>query len=197
MDGINGCYLKVGIKGRITGNTLAPPDGANDWVRYVDRLFHMDINQMLFRGLWKDDVSSGPLPNTEPFLGFNLVVWNNSPLVLYITGCEGQATIDGDLCSLSPRLEPESRQPIDPWRYLTLTIRQPLLADKGHELIQKAETGSVIRFSLGTIRMFIESADGSIPNRPMAVSVAFNVDPTGISVERSDAGKTQLMLKRQ
>ena len=167
------------------------------WGRYFDRLFHFEINQMYFRGLWKDDVSLGPQPNAEPFVMFEIVVYNNTPLALYITGCDGRASVDGDICTISARLEPEGRQEVAPWAYQILKIKQHLLSEKGRELLQKAETEQVIRFALSSIRIFVESQDGTIPNRPMAVAMGFNVDPTGLSVERNGVTKTPLMLKRQ
>lgn len=131
----------------------------------------------------------------EPFLIFNLVVVNNTAITIYITGCEGQATIDGDLCTFPMELQTPGQIRIDPWHQLTPTIKQSLQTDKGRELAGKIEAKETIRFSLGTAKFLVEDSDGAIPNRPIAVSVSFEVDPTGISLEQSGVTKRSIILK--
>lgn len=168
------------------------PDSEKDC---LDRLFRAEIDQMSFRGLWKDDLSHSTYENNEPFLRFNLILYNDSALKICINGCDGEATIDGDICTLPARLEP-GRMWLNPWTSGTASIKQPLLTEKGRELIESVATQSQIRISLGSIVMHVDGGD-DFPTRPIPVGVAFEVDPTGVTARNDGLTKVPLMLRRQ
>lgn len=160
------------------------------WVRRFDRFFETRMNTMSLRHLWND---AGTDVNMEPSLGFQLVVTNNTPIPVFVTGCQGQATIDGDQCTLPAILEGGGFK-LDPWTYGTPNIKQPLLTDKGRELVRKIGDQESIQVSLGPILLLVEDGDGLMPNRPMAVGVSFNIDPRGISVEHAGISNRPLIM---
>ena len=124
-------------------------DDKEPWIRHFDRLFKVDINYMMFRHLWND---AGTGVNMEPYLLFNLVLANDTPLKVHVTGCEGQATVDGDRCILPAEFDVSGQLIIGGWGTQTPMIKQPLLTEKGRELVKKIEAAETAEFSLGSMK---------------------------------------------
>lgn len=173
-------------------STTLLPTESSEWIDHFDRLFGVEINQVSFRNLWND---AGTQVNTEPFLLFNIVTTNNTPISLSITGCMGRATIDGDVCTLPAEMHPGQDQRLDSWRYLTPTIKQPLLTDKGRDLVAKIEAGALTSFSLTSINLLVEGGGEIMPSRAMSIRVGFDIDPTGINLEHSSVSRRSMVLK--
>lgn len=195
---VNGLQQRgMGLGQRVPSVPSVPssePDSQNaDWIRYFERFFNIELNTVSFRHLWND---AGTKPNGEPVILFQLVVRNNTPLQLTITGIQGQATVDGDHCVLPAKWQTGGSMHLGAWAYAIPDIQQPLLTDKGKELLGKMETNETIRISLGSIHFLVEDRDGSMPNRPMTVPVSFEIDPSGLSVEQPSPSKQPMTLKK-
>ena len=168
-----------------------PAVDLSEWVTHIDRLFTFQINRFKLRHLWND---AGLKPNSEPTLLFELVVYNNSPMGVLITGVEGQASIDGDPCHDDASIEGVQEIRIAPWGHVLLEVKQRLSMARGQEILGTIGKGERINVSTGSMKFSMRVEDDRIDLPPRPIAVAFEVDSIGITVEKSEVTKRAVVV---
>ena len=182
---------KIGVLSKTSTKKRDTRQDLSRWIEHIDRAFKIEVNRVELRHLWNNE---GTNANADPYLLFELVVWNNTPTSIKINGCEGTPEIDGDTGHFDVVFKSDEPIIITQWAYQTPTLKLRLSAPRGQELLSKIDEGKRITFALSGIKLKIEDGNGVSPKKSITVAVSFVIDTTGIDWEHFIVTKKQLTL---